>query len=62
MLKPLALNFRPDLSTRLKDIAKKQVSAKAKPMVVGCHTFTYQNLPKTFETFRKRSLADMAGK
>ena len=33
MLKPLESKFRPDLSARLKDIAKKQVSAKLKPIV-----------------------------
>ena len=35
MLNPLAPKFRPDLSARLKDIAKKQVPAKLKPIVGG---------------------------
>ena len=33
MLKILVPKFRPDLSTRLKDIAEKQVPAKLKPIV-----------------------------
>ena len=33
MVKPLAPNFRSDLSVRLRDIAEKQVSAKLKPIV-----------------------------
>ena len=32
MLKPLVLNFRYDLSVRLRDIAEKQVLAKLKPI------------------------------
>ena len=35
MLKPLVPKFCPDQSARLKDIAKKQIPAKLKPMVVG---------------------------
>ena len=34
MLKPLVPKFRLDLSSLLKDIAEKQVTAKLKPMVV----------------------------
>ena len=34
MLKALVLKFRPDLSTRLKDVAEKQVPAKLKTIVV----------------------------
>ena len=37
MLKPLVPKFRLDLSSLLKDIAEKQVTAKLKPMV-GWHT------------------------
>ena len=32
MLKPLVPKFRPDLFTRLKDIAEKQVPVKLKPI------------------------------
>ena len=35
MLKPLLPKFRPDLSTRLKHIAEKQVPAKLKPIVTS---------------------------
>ena len=34
MLKRLVLKFRPDLSSRLKDIAEKQAPAKLKLIVV----------------------------
>ena len=37
MLKPAVSKFRPDLSTRLTDIAEKQVSAKLKPIVAPSH-------------------------
>ena len=33
MLKPLVSKFRPDLSSRSKDITEKQVPAKLKPIV-----------------------------
>ena len=33
--KPIVSKFRPDLSARLKDIAKKQVPAKLKPIVAN---------------------------
>ena len=33
LLKPLVPRFRPDLSTRLKDIPEKQVSVKLKPIL-----------------------------
>ena len=33
MLKPLVSKFRPDLSSRLKYIAEKQLNAKLKPIV-----------------------------
>ena len=33
ILKPLVFKFRLDLSTRLKDIAEKQVPARLKPIV-----------------------------
>ena len=36
MLELLVLKFRPDLSPRIKDIAKKEVHAKLKPVEV-CH-------------------------
>ena len=34
ILKPLVLEFRPDLMARLKDTAERQVPAKLKPIVV----------------------------
>ena len=41
MLKPLVPKFRPDSFARLKDIAKKLVHAKLKPIVgwPGLYTF-----------------------
>ena len=33
MLKPIEPRFRPDLFTRLRDIAEKQVPATLKPIV-----------------------------
>ena len=33
ILKPLVPKFRPDLFTRLRDIAEKQVQAKLRPIV-----------------------------
>ena len=44
MLKPPVPNFRPDLSSRLKDIAEKQAPAKLKP-TVGVDLLTVDEAP-----------------
>ena len=41
ILKPLVSNFCPDLFTRLRDIAEKQVPAKLKPIVDVYHMYDF---------------------
>ena len=44
ILKPPVPKFRPDLSTRFKDIAEKQIPAKPKPTVVFYVPWCYNQM------------------
>ena len=54
MLKPLVSKLHLDLSTRLKNIAEKQVPAKLKPIVNGRRVAEAVSTGKVVAELRKR--------